>query len=280
MNKDKLIEIVREEYQILRYPIFLMLKDEIEFKEETACYEQDDDVGLAVSQIITSVSSSVNTILLLASLDSKEMVAKDLLLIARSVIEGCINSIYIMSQGSLVAKSALEHSVVKGFRNTDRVAGKGKHQIKLKQLPIIHPNEDLTEILEKFTSKKGKYKNWTDLSVPQRIEAIEPVFGRKCAVGLASAYLIIYSDASEIVHGSVAGAKIANGTIAFGNFPRSDADHTRIQELHIENTLLSSFLSMHCFLDAFCQYAQIDVMQKIVNKQLGAFEKLFQKSHR
>lgn len=269
---DKLIEIVKEEASILVYPIMMMLEKGIEFQGETIRYHQDEEVAIAVLQILAALKASTNSILLLASQDAEAMMSKDSLPIARSIVEGCINATFIMALGKDVAKSALEHTVVKGFKNTDRTAGKGSHKMSLQRIPRIQPDESLSELIDKFTSKKGRAKNWTDLSVPQRIEKIEPIFGRKCAAGLTTAYLMIYSDASEIVHGSVAGAKIANGTIAFGKYPRSDQDHIKVQQSHIEGSLLSSFISMHSVLSAYCKYTEFSALDERVKEQFSKFE--------
>lgn len=269
---EKLIEIVEKEANILANPIMLMLQKEIKFEEKVIKYLQDEDVATAVSQILASLRASIRSMLLLASQDLDSMMAKDSLPIVRSVIEGCINATFIMAQGKNVANDALDHTVFKGFRNTDRSAGKGAHKVSLHRIPKIEPHDDLSELIEKFTNKKGRAKNWTDLSVPQRIECIEPVFGRTCATSLSMAYLMVYSDASEIIHSSVTGAKIANGTIAFSRYPRTQNDHMTIQKSHIEGALLSSFISLDSVLRAFCKYTKFTSFEVTLDKQLNQFK--------
>lgn len=268
-----LISIVEREAKILANPIMLILKKEIDYEGERIQYLESESVAIAISQILASLRASTSSIVLLASQDINLMLAKDTLPLARSIIEGCINAVFIMTKGETVAKDALEHSVYKGFKNTDRTIGKGGHKVGVKRIPTIEPQEDLKLLIEKFTTKKGRAKNWTELSVPQRIEAIEPVFGRKCATSLSMAYLMVYSDASEIIHGSVTGAKIANGTIAFGNFPRTENDHLTIQESHLESALLSSFIALDSAMRAFCEYTNFTSFEATLDKQFEDFKR-------
>lgn len=265
----KLISIVEKEAKILAIPIMLMLQKEIEYEGEHTKYIEDEKVAAAISQILASLRASTSSMTLLASQDINLMLAKDTLPIARSIIEGCINVSFIMAKGGTIANDALEHSIFKGFRNTDRSTGKGGHKVGVKRIPTIEPQENLKLLIEKFTTTKGRSKNWTELSVPQRIECIEPVFGRNCAASLSMAYLMVYSDASEIIHGSVTGAKIASGTIAFGNYPRNSKDHRSIQESHLEGALLSSFIALDSAMRAFCKYAKFTSFEDTLDKQFN-----------
>lgn len=269
---DTLIDLVKYQKDIIAWPIMLMLEKEIEYKGNVVSYSQDEHVVKAAIKILASIRSSTSTVLLLASQPTKEMYGKDTLPIARSIIEGSINTAYIMASGREVALRAIEHSVFKGFKNTDQCYGKGDLKFNIKKIPEITPSKELLRLIDQFTSKKGRAKNWTDHSVPERIAIIENSFKTSVAAALLTAYSTIYTSASEVVHGSVTGAEIGNGTIAFSNYPRTDMDHENVQRAHVQGSLLSCFISIQGVLEAFCSYSGFETFETELKEQLRKFK--------
>lgn len=70
----------------------------------------------------------------------------------------------------------------------------------------IQFTKNIEAIVREFTSRRGTPLNWTDLSVSQRIIAVESKFGKRVSIGLNAAYTVVYQDASEMIHGSYLGA--------------------------------------------------------------------------
>lgn len=266
---DELYNLVEEQISIIAIPIMLMLRKSIEYSGEDFSYNEDEQVAKVITEMFLSARSSSNTVVRISKFS--DMSSKDCLPIARAVIEGCINITFIMSKGSSAAEDAVAHSITRGYKKTDISAGSGRHKLSLQRIPQVKRTDYLTSILERFTSKKGRSKNWTDFSVPQRINFIESVFGNKCASGFNAAYLMIYGDASEIVHGSLAGAQIGNGTIPFGKPPKDFTDDNSIQKEHVKSALISIYIAIHNALYAFCKYTNFEKFEDKLDSQFQLF---------
>ncbi len=199
---------------------------------------------------------------------------KDALPISRSVVEACINIAYILSVGSSATENAIDHAITKGFRKLDTSSGTGKHKISIKCTKSIEVNENLEQKLEAFSTKKGFQKDWTDLSVPKRIIKIEESFGSKHATTLNGAYLMVYSDASEIVHGSYFGSLLSSGMQPFGNTPKDLAEFKKAQERNMESSLLASFLVLHGMLNIFAEHFEFKHLKSKLEENFKGFTEL------
>jgi hypothetical protein len=272
MEMQALLELVKTQKDIIAWPIGLMLEKELKYKGSTVQYSKDDYVAIAATKILASLRASMGSALLLASQPHQEMHGKDLLPIARGIIEGCINTAYIMASGRDVAQKALEHSIYKGFRNTDKTFGSDSLKMSIKRIPGIQPSDELLKVIDQFTSKKGRSKNWTNHSVPERIAVIENSFKTSIATAFLTSYATIYGEASEVIHGSVTGADIGSGTIAFSKYPKNDNDHMEIQKSHIQSSLLTCFIAIQGVLEAFCSYANFVEFEQELKSQLSKFK--------
>jgi len=266
---DELYTLVDKHISSIAIPIMLMLENSIDYNGEVFLYNEDEEVAKVITQMFLAARVSSNSVVKLSKF--LDMGSKDCLPIARAVIEGCINITYIMSKGSSAAEDALAHSIAKGYKKTNTSAGSGRHKINIKRIPEVKKTDYLLKILDRFTSKKGRSKNWTDQSVPQRIAFIESVFGNKCASGFNTAYLMIYGDASEIIHGSLAGAQMGNGSLPFGKRPQDFGDNSHIQNDHIKSALISLYIAVHSALYAFCKYTNFKQFEYDLDKQFNLF---------
>lgn len=242
------------------------------FEGDDFCIDYSHKETSVLISLILSLGSSVETIKSISELSS--MRYKDALPISRSVIECCINVSYILSVGSEATENAIDHAITKGYRKLDASAGTGKHKISVKSSKQVEVDETLNEKLIKFSTKKGYQKGWTELSVPKRIAKIEGAFGHKHASTLNGAYLMTYSDASEVVHGSYFGALLSSGMQPFGKPPKELSEFTLAQERNMESSLLSSFLALHGMLCIFSEHFEFIKLQDKLKDNFKAFSNL------
>ena len=256
--------------------IYVLDNKQVNFEGDDFCIDYSHKETSVLISLILSLGSSVETIKSISELSS--MRYKDALPISRSVIECCINISYILSVGSDATENAIDHAITKGYRKLDASAGTGKHKISVKSSRQIEVDETLNEKLIKFSTKKGYQKDWTELSVPKRIEKIESTFGHKHATTLNGAYLMTYSDASEVVHGSYFGALLSSGMQPFGKPPKELSEFTLAQERNMESSLLSSFLALHGMLCIFSEHFEFIKLQDKLKDNFKAFSKLVTES--
>ncbi|MEG3755511.1 DUF5677 domain-containing protein [Psychromonas arctica] len=213
-----------------------------------------------------SAGGSIETIKAISSLSSLRF--SDSLPIARSVVEGCINATYVLAEGKDAVDNAIAHAVAKSHKNLEKSTGIGNHKISIKRNREITFSEYVCKQIYDFTTKKGFTKNWTDLSVPQRIVEIEEVFGNERAMELNGAYFMVYGDASEVIHGSYYGSLLSSGRTFFNDSPKNVDEQTKAHEAHIECAYLSSFMALSGLLYAFSQRFGFKTLQKKLDQNM------------
>jgi len=166
----------------------------------------DKLVAFAIVPVLQAIGSSSNTLVLLS--DAPGMQTRDCYSIVRSIVEACINVCYIIAEGPCVAEQALRHARQKAFRDMQRQSRIGETIIQLVCSAIPDPGtiEGLKADLEEFTSKTGREKGWTDLSVDDRIAVAGKRLGGSILTSLHFARFAVYRHSSEILHGSLFGA--------------------------------------------------------------------------
>lgn len=225
-------------------------------KKETVSYTKNEIVARVLYELFFLIAHSSTTVLKLKDLGGLHLVHGTT--IARSIVEASINAAYIMSSDEAVAEQALAHAFAKSYHSLERNSGKGPHRMKIKKRLGIKPSEKFLEMLNGFTSAKGRPLNWTQLSVTQRIDEIQKVFGTTIAVEFNAAYINIYQDASEVLHGSYLGALISHDREPFKKAALKLGKMNEANELRYSATLSSLFLSVDALLKAFCKYTEID----------------------
>lgn len=129
-------------------------------------------------------------------------------MLGRAALEREINAAYLSICPIGEYEGFVEHALQRSWRDLDRTVGAEGFQVRLKRNNIPSPEDvaGLPEAIERFTSNRGRPKNWTDLNVEQRVNAIHnaapelPV--RNFLIGLVG----VYGKASEAMHGSFYGA--------------------------------------------------------------------------
>jgi hypothetical protein len=133
---------------------------------------------------------------------------RDCFSISRSIVEIAINSCYLLASEQSVADKARRHALQRTYRELMREETFGELQISLKFQGVPSPSEipGLEAALIEFTSKRGHELNWTNLSVKERLAVIKKRFGNTVHALLSAAYFGIYSNSSEILHGTFYGS--------------------------------------------------------------------------
>lgn len=271
IKTSKIKNLVNAQLALINLSILILDKKQVNFEGEDVSIEYTHEETSVLISLILSLGSSVETIKSISELSS--MRYKDALPISRSVIETCINVSYILAVGTEATENAIDHAITKSYRKLDMSAGSGNHKISIKSTKQIDVDEAFGEKLEKFSTKKGHQKDWTELSVPKRIAQIGTIFGDKHATTLNGAYLMTYSDASEVIHGSYFGSLLSSGMQPFGSSPKDMSEFTKAQERNMENSLLSSFLSMHGMLCVFSEYFKVNKLEEKLKENFARFSK-------
>jgi hypothetical protein len=198
-----------------------------------------------------ALAAGQSTEMILSLLDTRGFKVRMLFPIARASVETWINAAYILAGGEEMAARAINHAQQKFYRDYDRKFGKGESTMTVRHLPAADEElpEEIREKMAEFTTKKGRPKDWTDHTAPERIEFIREKLGVTCSAGFLGAYGLIYSDASEIVHGSLYGARKF-----FDGGYKTFKDHDEFNEFtagHLEGILFSLILSTDNYLHAF-----------------------------
>jgi hypothetical protein len=220
-----------------------------------------------------ALAAGQSTEMVLSSSDFRGFKVRMLFPIARSSVETWINTAYILAGGEDMAQRAIHHAQQKFFRDNDRTFGRGNSQMRVRILPAAdeRPSEELQKMMDDFTTKKGHSKDWTDLTAPQRIEFIQQTLGDSCSAGFLGAYGLIYSDASEIVHGSLYGARkfFDGGYSAYKNIEEFE----RFTAGHLEGILFALILSTDNYLRAFASVQDLKPLAIAAEEVFAMFTK-------
>ncbi len=180
-------------------------------------------------------------------------------IISRAVVESMVNCCFVLAGGRPVAETAFRHASQKSYRDFVRESRIGTHAIKMPTSRILDPEKvpGLKEILSEFSTKGGKEKGqWTDKTVPQRIEFVEQKLGETPAKRLHAAYFAIYRHSSEIMHGSFFGA-----AYFLGFLDRRPTDHT-------DESIFEHIATLH-WLVLFATILSVDAYLTSLNLSYG-----------
>jgi hypothetical protein len=265
-------KLLDSQIKLLNLAIFLIDKKSIEVEGECISIEYEHNDTSVLISLMLSAGGSIETIKAISSLSHLRF--SDSLPIARAVVEGFINATYVLAVGKDAVDNAIAHAVAKSHKDLDKLSGKGAHKISVKQNREIIFGESVQKQIKDFTHKKGFIKNWTDLSVPQRIIKIDEAFGNLRAMELNGAYFMVYSDASEVIHCSYYGSLLSSGRTFFNNSPKNIEELTKAHEVHIESAYLSSILALSGFLYSFSKYFGFKTLQKKLDQNMEVLAEL------
>ena len=125
-----------------------------------------------------------------------------------------------------------------------------------------------------FTTAKGREKDWTDLSLRQRLDAASAAFPGTALLSLNASAFNIYRHASEVMHGSYYGALMIWGLT--NPDPRQvDRDTFRLVFVdHQFSTLMSAIFAFAGVVECFAEYAGLPELKVPVSDLLNRLSTL------
>lgn len=229
----------------------------------------DEKVAYVINYLILGMGITANTVKELSF--TPGLKTKDCYPLARTVLETSVNVSYILAMGRTAAKQAISHANQKIFRDMERASSIANSQISLvfsgkKNIEV--PNE-ISELLQEFTSRSGREKGWIDLSIDKRIEEASKVLGEDYLTKMHLARFAIYRHSSEIIHGSLFGAMHFFGkTVPLQNDKESIASMKNIGDQHLL-LLLATTLCVTTTVESFnTKYGFPDGIRRIKNLQI------------
>ncbi len=266
---EKVKALIEVELQLLNLSLFIADKGSAIFDGHELKGSLTDKVRGVVIPMSLAGGQSITTIL--GSSSKRGIPVRDCFPVARCAVEALINAGYVLAGGDPLAKRAIRHAQQKSFRELDRTYGRGDFTIRIRASAIPDPaqNAELKRALDEFTSKQGKEKNWTDDSVQMRIEKIGQALGVGPASNFLGAYSLVYSDSSEIIHGSLFGIhKFYRGD----SKPPTNVDEFRaLTAGHIEGILFAVFLALNGYLRAYCLVQELSVIDEVLRGHFDRF---------
>ena len=203
--------------------------------------------------------------------------ARDGYPIARSIIEGVINIGFIMAEGDTAAELADRHAQQKAFRDLKRTSSIAGQAITVGWTGNLSPEDEARHaaLAAEFSTKAGRERRgWTDKSLARRLEVIEGRFGHRVMTMLHSAMLMVYSHASEIVHGTYFGALFFWGVTRPGSRPTTADELRMIMGDHQLTVLLGVVLANTALLNCAGQYFGIADLNKAADELVRQLEAL------
>lgn len=144
-------------------------------------------------------------------------------ILARALLERMINFCFLQLSTEQEYRSYLDYTLNKAGRRLDRTIqanGEVRARITLNGGEFELPAK-LADAVAKFTSERGReMTRWTTVSLPERAAVVDAKVGK---TGLFMSLLMIYSDASEALHGTLYGAVFHLGAYDPAPAPQDEA---------------------------------------------------------
>jgi hypothetical protein len=265
----KVQALIEQHLQLLNLSLFICDKGSADFEDQELKCTLPEKVRAVVVSMSLAGGQSITTSLQFAQ--KRGIPVRDCFPIARSAVETLINAAYVLAGAESVADKAIRHAQQKFHRDLNKFIGRGEYKLDIagSPLPAIQDQTDLKKALEEFTTARGREKNWTDDSVPMRIERIGQTLGIVPASGLLGAYALIYGDASEIIHGSLFGIQLFYHGRA--KSPEIVDDFRALTAEHLEGIFFAMFLALNSYLRAFSIIQKLAVLERRLDALFNAF---------
>ena len=232
------------------------------------------EINRVIKALMHMIGISAHSLVKLT--DEVGLAAKDGYPLARAIIEGAVNVAYLMASDPGISRKAQRHAEVRAFRDLSRQEDLGGWTIQVGyqgQVPTAEVQR-LEAMAAEFTTAKGREKDWTDLSIRQRLDTAAVAFKSTALLSLNVSAFSIYRHASEVMHGSYYGALMIWGMTTPG--PRkANIDAFRLVFVdHQFSTLMAAIFAFAGVVECFGQYAQLPTLKVGVDEMLDRLSKL------
>lgn len=208
--------------------------------------------------------------------DEISMGVRDAYPIARSIVEGVINVLFIIAKGNDMAKKAKRHAEHKSFRDLQRSFRVGNSVIKTERNVHLTPEERarLDALATEFMGRNGREKPWIDENIQSRIDIISTAFPIASTINLGAATFNIYRHASEIVHGTYFAAMHFWGN-SWSQEKIKNVEQMRILILNHQFSILSSVtLAFTALLECTFEYMDETTLKNFASKEFDRLKHL------
>lgn len=220
----------------------------------------EDDVAAVVGMLCQGAGSSCQSI---RRNHSPGYETRDCFILARSVIESLINCCYVLAEGPATARKAIRHARQKSYRDLKRNSEIASSRISMSidTTPSVEEIAGLAEDLAEFSQRSGQEdRQWTKLSVDDRIRIAGEKFGDSVLTKLHVARFAVYRHSSEIIHGSFFGAAFWGGFIGTSGPPKSEEEFLNNVGNWHWLILFGVILANHAFLSSFHKSYGLDAV--------------------
>lgn len=234
----------------------------------------EPDVNRVVKALMHMVGISAHSLVKLT--DEVSLGAKDGYPLARAIIEGAVNASFLMASDPEIARKAQRHAEVRAFRDLSRKSEMGGWSFDIGH-PVNIPSieaQRMELMAAEFTTAKGRDKDWTDLSLRQRIDATAAAFPSTALLSLSTSAINIYRHASEVMHGSYYGALMIWGMTTPRPKPLNRDTFRLVFVDHQFTTLSSAIFAFAGMVECFAIYANVPHLKVAVNEAIDALSKL------
>jgi len=207
--------------------------------------------------------------------EGEKLQIRDAFPVARSITELAINICYIMATGEDCAKRADNHAEQKLYRklHSNKKAGAFEYEINWSGEISAADTARFEKLMADFQSKKGREKNWIDLNIHERLIEVERQFPKNSTL-LSSAYVTIYSDASEIVHGSYYGAMYFWQPNLPTGVPKSVDGIKKLIHQHQQTVLLTVIQSYISLIACYGTFLEVEEVTELASAQIEYLTRL------
>lgn len=191
------------QYQIiLMSELFEIIKGKVKSEEESRELSRFNMIYPLLERMISSAES--------VQIMCRVPKPVEAYIVARAFLEQITNFCYLMVCNANDFNSYIEYGVQKSIRSKQFKA-KNMGVIINKEIENNIENPGLKDILDRFTGKNGGEKRrWTNKNLQNRIEEINCKIEDFNGGVYANAALLVYEDASEVLHGNYYGFLLTN----------------------------------------------------------------------
>jgi len=167
-----------------------------------------NDKAYGISSLLVALGGTCGGIL---KVGDHPAFVEQAVMLGRAAFEQAINVAYVAVSEDSIHQDLVDHALQRRYRQMNQTAGKGNVKVVMENVnrpTNLSEHPELEAALDRFTSKNGRPKSWTDKTVEERIDVISATLPEGMTTVLLLGKLSIYGKASEALHGSLAGATI------------------------------------------------------------------------